>query len=42
MFGVDKGRMISKGYGFTKPIASNDTEAGRAKYRRVELVKLNL
>ncbi len=41
LFGVDKGRMISKGYGLTKPVASNDTEEGRAKNRRVELVKLN-
>jgi OOP family OmpA-OmpF porin len=29
--------LITKGYGKTKPITSNDTEAGRAKNRRVEL-----
>ncbi len=41
LFGVEKERMTSKGYGLTKPIASNDTEEGRAKNRRVELMKLN-
>ena len=32
-------RLTSAGYGPDKPIASNDTDAGRAKNRRVELVK---
>ncbi|MCH7973165.1 MAG: OmpA family protein [Bacteroidetes bacterium] len=41
LFGVEKTRMIAKGYGLSKPIVSNDTEEGRAKNRRVELLKLN-
>ena len=34
--GIEKDRIISKGYGETKNIASNDTETGRAKNRRIE------
>ena len=41
LFGVEKKRMIAKGYGLSKPIVSNDTEEGRVKNRRVELLKLN-
>ena len=37
--GVDSGRLQSHGFGADKPIAPNDTEEGRAKNRRVELVK---
>jgi len=36
--GVDKKRLKSVGYGMTKPVEKNDTEEGRAKNRRVELV----
>lgn len=36
--GVDDARISSAGYGPAKPIASNDTEDGRAQNRRVEVV----
>jgi outer membrane protein OmpA-like peptidoglycan-associated protein len=39
LFGVDSSRLIPKGCGETKPVAGNDTEEGRAKSRRVELVR---
>jgi outer membrane protein OmpA-like peptidoglycan-associated protein len=38
--GIDSGRLQSKGYGITKPVASNATNAGRAQNRRVEFVIL--
>jgi len=36
--GVAAGRLSSKGYGAKAPIASNDTEDGRAENRRIEFV----
>jgi len=39
--GVDAKRMRGGGVGMMAPAASNDTEEGRAKNRRVEIVKLN-
>jgi OOP family OmpA-OmpF porin len=35
-FNVAAGRIVTKGYGETKPIASNKTKAGRAQNRRIE------
>lgn len=37
--GIGPSRMNTAGYGDTKPVASNDTEMGRAQNRRVELTK---
>ncbi|MCO4293002.1 OmpA family protein [Solitalea sp. MAHUQ-68] len=34
--GVKSGNITTKGYGETRPVASNDTEEGRQKNRRVE------
>jgi OOP family OmpA-OmpF porin len=36
--GVEPERFTVEGFGKSRPIASNDTEAGRAQNRRVELI----
>jgi outer membrane protein OmpA-like peptidoglycan-associated protein len=35
--GIEQGRVTAKGYGMTKPIASNKTAAGKAQNRRTEV-----
>jgi outer membrane protein OmpA-like peptidoglycan-associated protein len=38
--GIERSRLVSQGLGDTRPVGDNTTEEGRAKNRRVELVKL--
>lgn len=39
--GIERTRIIAKGYGATQPIADNDTEAGRARNRRIEIENID-
>ncbi len=39
-FGVNAGRLTTDGFGKSRPIDTNETEEGRARNRRVELVRL--
>ncbi|MFN5183644.1 MAG: OmpA family protein, partial [Bacteroidota bacterium] len=34
--GIASKRLLAKGYGESKPVTNNNTEAGRTKNRRVE------
>ena len=36
--GIDASRITTRGFGKSKPIASNDTAEGRAENRRVEII----
>ncbi|MGE0334235.1 MAG: OmpA family protein [Gammaproteobacteria bacterium] len=36
--GVDAGRLMSAGYGESRPVATNDSAEGRAQNRRVDLI----
>jgi len=38
-FGIDAARLTTAGFGASKPVAENSTDAGKAQNRRVELVK---
>jgi outer membrane protein OmpA-like peptidoglycan-associated protein len=38
--GIEESRITTAGFGSEKPVASNDTEDGRAKNRRTEVVVL--
>ena len=42
LFGIDTARLTPRGYGESRPVIPNTSEEGRAKNRRVELVKATL
>ena len=39
LYGIDRGRLMARGYGPDQPVADNATEDGRQQNRRVKLVK---
>ncbi|HEX9191504.1 MAG TPA: OmpA family protein, partial [Candidatus Deferrimicrobiaceae bacterium] len=39
--GIEAGRITTVGYGKKYPVASNDTKAGKAQNRRVDVIILN-
>jgi OmpA-OmpF porin, OOP family len=36
-FGIESSRLTTKGYGLTRPVASNATKDGRQRNRRVDV-----
>jgi OOP family OmpA-OmpF porin len=36
--GIDAARITARGFGESKPVASNDTAEGRAENRRVDII----
>jgi OOP family OmpA-OmpF porin len=38
--GIDRSRLTARGFGFSRPVATNDTAEGRALNRRVELTPM--
>jgi outer membrane protein OmpA-like peptidoglycan-associated protein len=40
MRGIAQHRITARGYGESKPLASNDAADGRAKNRRVEIIPI--
>jgi len=41
MKGIQESRLTYKGYGATRPVASNETEDGRALNRRTEMLVIS-
>ena len=39
--GVTTSQVVARGFGATRPIADNSTEAGRARNRRIEIIYIN-
>jgi len=40
-FGIEENRLVTRGFGESAPVVSNETEAGQAKNRRVVIKRLN-
>jgi outer membrane protein OmpA-like peptidoglycan-associated protein len=40
--GIDRARLSAKGYGESRPVANDSTDEGRARNRRVVLVRLQV